>query len=471
MKGAAWIAVTVGTIITASAADWPAFRGPNSSGVGGNADLPVEFGPGKNQIWKTSLPPGHSSPVIVGSRIFLTAWEGEKLFTFALDSATGRILWRREAPRDRKQKLHEKNSPASPSAASDGSNVYVFFTDFGLLSYGPDGGERWRHPLPTFNNPFGQGASPVLTGDTLLLSCDQETGSYFLAVHKDTGKTKWRVERPDYTRGFSTPVLWKPANGPLQALLAGSYRLTAYEVETGKEAWFVRGLTWQLKPTPVLDGDRIYVLGWAGEADPGQQEQIPSFEESLAKLDKDKDGKLSQEEIGNPKLTKQWGELDLDSDGLMGARDWAMYQSKRAVVNGINAYKLGGAGDMTDRNHLWRYSRSLPNATSPLLYEGVLYMIKDGGILTSLDPASGNVLKQARLSAAPGGYYSSPIGAGGRIYTLSEEGKLSVIRAGGEWEPLATHDFDESCHATPAIADGRIYVRTQSALYCFGRPN
>ena len=451
-----------------AAADWPSFRGPNSSGVSPDTNLPVRFGPG-TQVWKTPLPPGHSSPVVIGDRIYLTAWETEKLFTFALDRGSGRILWRREAPRDRKQKLHEKNSPASPSVAVDGRNIYAFFTDFGLISYGPDGNERWRAPLGPFNNPFGQGASPVIAGDTLLQSCDQESGSYFLALHKDTGKIKWRVERPDYTRGFSTPVLWKPKNAPLQALVAGSYRLTAYDVETGKEVWFVRGLTWQLKPTPVLDEDNIYVLGWAGEADPGQQEEIPSFEAMLAKFDADKDGKLSTEELNNPKMTKGWVELDLDGDGVMGARDWALYQSKRAVVNGINAYKLGGSGDMTDRNHLWRYSRSLPNATSPLLYQGVLYMVKDGGILTSLDPKTGNVLKQARMPDAPGAYYSSPIGADGKIYTLSEDGKLSVLRAAGEWEVIATHDFGESCKATPAIADGKIYVRTESALYCFAK--
>jgi outer membrane protein assembly factor BamB len=453
------------------AADWPAFRGPNGSGVAPDANLPLEFGPAKNVVWKTSLPPGHSSPVVVGDKIFLTAHEGEKLLTIALDRSSGRVLWRREAPRSRTQKLHEKNSPASPSVATDGRNAYVFFTDFGLLSYGPDGEERWRHPLPPFNNPFGQGASPVISGNTLLQSCDQEIGSYFLALDKDTGKRKWRVERPEYTRGFSTPPLWKGPDGRMQVLVPGSYRLVALDVETGREIWFTSGLTWQLKPTPVLDGERIYVLGWAGEADPGQQEQVPSFEETAARIDKDKDGKLSKEElIGTIRnVERGWVDLDLDADGFLGARDWAFYQSKRSVVNGINAIKLGGNGDMTATNHLWRYSKSLPNVPSPLLYEGVLYMIRDGAILTALDPKTGEPLKVGRLADAPGSYYSSPIAAGGRIYTLSEEGKLSVIRAGRDWEVLATHDFNESCHATPAIADGKMYVRTHSVLYCFAR--
>lgn len=452
--------------VTASATDWPTFRGPNSSGVA-DTTLPEDFGPAKNVLWKTDLPPGHSSPVLVGNRIYLTGYDADKLFTFALDRETGRILWRREAPRPRKEKLHASNSPASPSAASDGRNVFVFFTDFGVLSYGPDGEERWRVALGPFNNPMGQGATPVLSGNTLLLPCDQEAGSFFIALDKDTGKTKWRVERPDFTRGFSTPVLWKGEDGRMQALQAGSYRLVSYDVETGKELWFVRGLTWQLKPTPVLGKDKIYVLGWAGEADPGQQEVVPNFEEVLPKLDKNHNGKIEKEEL-DPKLAKQWENLDLDSDGALNARDWAMYQAKRSVVNGVNAFRLGGQGDMTAKNTLWKYERALPNVPSVLLYQDVVYMCKDGGIFTALDAETGKVLKQARLTGAPGNYFASPIAAGGKIYTISEEGKMAVIKPGAEWEVTKVIEFGDNVHATPAIADGRIYVRTHSALYAMG---
>jgi len=449
--------------------DWPTFRGPNSSGVAPDRGLVEEFGPGKSEVWKTPLPPGHSSPVIVGERIYLTGYEGEKLFTFALDRASGRILWRREAPRPRQEKLHKSNSPASPSAASDGRNVFVFFTDFGVLSYGPDGEERWRVPLGPFNNPMGQAATPVLAGKTLLVPCDQESGSFFVALDKDTGKVRWRVERPEFTRGFSTPVLWRPKGGRLQVLQAGSYRLVAYDVETGKEEFIVGGLTWQLKPTPALGDDAIYVLGWAGVADPGQQENVPEYEEVLARLDKNGDGKLQRDEIDNPKIVKGFEDLDLDRDGVMGKRDWQMYRSKRSVVNGVRAFRLGGKGDMTDKNTLWKYEKSLPNVPSPLLYEGVLYLCKEGGFLTALDAKTGNVLKQGRITGAPGAYFSSPVAADGKLYTVSEEGKLAVIKPGADWEVIKIVDFNESVNATPAIADGRIYVRTHSALYCFGR--
>ena len=219
------------------AADWPQFRGPNASGVSSTTGLPVEFGPQKNVVWKTPLPPGHSSPVLSADRIFLTAFEEDKLFVFTLDRATGKVLWRREVPRPRKQELHKSNSPASPSIATDGKNLFGFFTDFGLISYDPDGNERWRVPLGPFNNPFGMGASPVLANGKVIQSCDSETGSFLIAVDQKDGKTKWRVERPDVARGFSTPVLHKPANGRLQALLPGTNQLIAYDVDTGQAVW------------------------------------------------------------------------------------------------------------------------------------------------------------------------------------------------------------------------------------------
>lgn len=450
-----------------AAADWPQFRGPNASGVSDDTNLPVVFGPNKNVVWRTPLPPGHSSPVIAGDRIFLTAFEGERLLTIAIDRSSGRILWRREAPRPRKQELHKANSPASPSPVSDGTNVYVFFGDFGLISYGADGNERWRHPLGPFNNPFGMGASPVLHSDTLLLPCDSETGSFFIAVDKNSGKLKWRAERPEYTRGFSTPVIYTPAGGPPQAILAGSYQLTSYNIETGEPVWWYRGLTWQLKPTPVLGKDTVYVLGWAGGSDLGNQENIPPFEEVLKNWDANKDGLLSKQEIPDERLTKDWSASDLDRDGVLNRRDWQMYQRRRSVVNALSAIRLGPRGDITEGGLRWRYTKSLPNVPSPLLYRDVLYLMKEGGILTSLNPATGDVIKQGRLPGALGPYFSSPVGADGKVYVASEAGNVVVLKAAGDWEILSVNNLDEPINATPAIVDSKIYLRTHAALYCF----
>ncbi len=455
-----------------SAADWSRFRGPNGGGVADDTGLPIEFSPDKNVVWKTELPKGHSSPVFGEDAIFLTGWEGKSVFTFALDRETGRILWRREVVRNREGKLHESNGPASPSATTDGKNVYVFFQDVGLLSYGPDGNERWRIPLGPFNNPMGMGASPILVEGKILQICDSESDSFMMAVDKDTGKIAWRNERDFVTRGFSTPVLYNPKDGTgMQAIVPGSYELISYKVATGEKVWWVRGLTWQLKPTPVMDEDTIYLLNWAGSADLGQQEDVIPFAEALKLHDKDGDGELSKEEAPDEKMAKSWDSYDLDLSGSMDARDWHHYRNKRASVNAMNAIRLGGKGDMTEGAFRWRHYKTLPNVPSPLLYDGIVYLVKDGGIVTALDKKTGEVLKQARLKEALDKYFSAPVAADGRIYMLSEAGKVSVIKPGPDWEVIQTNDMRDAAYATPAIVDNKIYLRTDWGLYCLAKSN
>ena len=157
------------TLSSASAEDWLRFRGPNGSGLAESTPLPREIGPDKNVVWKQAIPRGKSSPVVTSNRVFLTGHEGGKLFTFALDRKTGALLWRHDAPSNQDEKRHTLNDPASPSPVSDGSNVYVFFAGYGLLSYTADGVERWRVPLGPFTNFHGMGASPVLADGKLLL--------------------------------------------------------------------------------------------------------------------------------------------------------------------------------------------------------------------------------------------------------------------------------------------------------------
>jgi outer membrane protein assembly factor BamB len=158
--------------------DWSRFRGPNGTGVAIARGLPLEFGPDKNVIWKIELPPGHSSPILTETRIFLTAFEGENLLTICIERKTGKVLWQKQATRDRQEKLDQRNNPASPSPATDGENVYVFFADYGLISYDLEGNKRWQLPLGPFNNIYGMGASPIVADDKVVLVCDQNTNSF-----------------------------------------------------------------------------------------------------------------------------------------------------------------------------------------------------------------------------------------------------------------------------------------------------
>jgi hypothetical protein len=135
------------------AADWPGFRGPNGSGVDASSSgLPVEFGPSAGVAWKAAVPFGRSSPIVAGGRVFLTATERDRLVTMCFDARSGHLLWRRELKPERTHKFFRANDPASPTPAADDDSVYVFFPDFGLISYTFSGSERWRHPLGPFDN-------------------------------------------------------------------------------------------------------------------------------------------------------------------------------------------------------------------------------------------------------------------------------------------------------------------------------
>ena len=449
-----------------SAADWPQFRGPNGAGVADDSPLPVKFSTKKNVAWKTTVPPGHSSPVLTATHIFLTAAENEKLLTLCLDRASGKIIWRREAPRPRKESFQPTNSPASPSPVTDGQNVYVFFGDFGLISYSADGTERWKLPLGPFNNGNGHGSSPILAGKMVVLIFDQDTDSYLLAVDQVTGKVRWKTPRPDSTRGYATPALYQPKDGPAELLVPGAFQVVSYSLSTGERLWWIRGMAWQLKSVPLIDGDVIYVSGWETGGDTQQPPDVLTWQEALDKYDSNHDGRISRAE-GPFKNEDSFRDTDLDGNGLVDEREWNFYCARRTAQNNIVAIRAGGKGDVTNTHVLWRFRKSIPNVPSPLLYRDVLFLIKEGGIFTSLDPKTGVVFKQARLTDALGQYWSSPVAGDGKIYVSNQEGKVTVLKAAAHWEILAINDLDDEIFATPAIDQGRIYLRTRGTLYCF----
>ncbi len=455
-----------------SAQEWTQFRGPNGSGISNTTGLPVEFDAKTNVIWKAPLPPGHSSPVLGRTRIFVTGFEESRLFTICLDRQSGRELWRRELPRTRKDRLRNPNNPAAPSPVTDGENVYVFFQDFGMLAYDKMGKEKWRVPLGPFNISFGMGASPILAGDLVVMPCDQDTDSFLIAVEKTSGRVRWKVARPDIISGYSTPILYQPKGGAMQLIIPESFQLSAYSVATGERVWWVRGLACEMKSIAVVNGDILYVNGWGfAENQPGLQVKVPPFEEVLPKFDADKDGRISMAEPTDERIKqKPYFEIfDLNHDGFLELKEWNMYRAMMAAENGLLAIRLGGKGDMTDKAILWKYQKPVPQVPSTLLYKGVLYMVNDGGVLISFDPTTGKVLKQGRLEGAIDKYFASPVAAEDKLYFVGEGGAVSVLKAAGEWQILKVNELDDQCYATPAIADGRLYIRTRSALYCFGK--
>jgi outer membrane protein assembly factor BamB len=450
---------------------WDRFRGPNGTGVADQTAIPDRLDPESNLAWKQPLPPGYSSPVLTADHVFVTANEGRDLYVVCLDRATGEEVYRTPCPEPLKEDPKGPNSPVAPTPATDGANLFVFFPTYGLLSLDAAGAVRWTLPLGPFNNPYGMGASPILAGDLLVMQCDQDTDSYLLAVRADRGEVVWRTPRPGSTHGFSTPILHTPAGGPAEIVVSGSYETAGYLLEDGRKHWWVSGLAWQAKSVPVIRGDVLYVQSWmAGVDELGLKTKVTdSWDEVRERCDADGDGKLSKEEAPDPAMPQLWFLYDLDKDGGIDAHDWEYQLARTRAENGLYAIQLGGEGNLTASAVLWRNQRALPNIPSPLLYGDVLYLLKEGGILSAYDPVTGAAegYKQGRIEEAIGTYYASPIVSAGRLVTASHPGRVAVIEAGKEWEVLSVTDFGEEIWATPAVSDGQVFVRTQQALYCF----
>ena len=467
------VACLVGVVLTAQprgATEWSRFRGPNGSGISTATNVPTEFGAAKNLIWRLELPPGHSSPILLGNRIYLTALRAGALVTMAIDRTAGKVLWEKQAPTVETKVVDKRNNPASPSPAVEADGVYVFFPDYGLIAYDAAGGERWKMPLGPFNNIYGMGASPVIVGDLLVLACDQSTGSYVMAIDKRSGKVKWKTMRPEAKSGHATPILWRAKDGRDELILPGSFLLTAYDVETGAKRWWVRGLSFEIKSTPVVSGDTLFINGYgSAENDPGRKINVPPADEVWKTADADGNGVITKPEF--PKYTANWwfDAVDLDVNKSLSREEWEYYRAALDSENGMLAIRLGGTGDTTATAVKWKYQRSVPQLPSPLLFGNVLYMVNDGGIVTTLNPETGAMIKQGRLTGALGAYYASPVAASGHIYFVSEPGVVAVLPPGGDLTPLVVNDLGEPTYATPAFADGRIYVRTVQALYAFGK--
>lgn len=465
VAGAAALALIAG-LEARTTEDWARFRGPNGSGISSTTNLPLTFGPGANVVWKTPLPFGHSSPILTDDRIYLTAAHEARLVTIALDRRSGAVVWEREAPRTRTEKLDSRNGPAAPSPAVEGRDVYVFFADYGVVAYDRDGRERWRVPLGPFNNIYGMGASPIVVDDVVVLVCDQSTNSFIVALNRRDGSVKWKVPRPEAHSGHSTPVVYRPRGGEAQILVPGSFLLTAYAVSSGQKVWWVRGLSFEMKATPAISGETLFINGFGSpENQPGAHRVIPSYDDAVASFDGNKDGRLLQVE-----LPKEHGRawIDLDTDGTVTREEWEYYRAAMASENGMLAIRLDGRGDVTGTNVVWKYQKSVPQLPSPLVYKDVLYMVNDGGIVTTLKPATGEVIAQNRVKGILDRFYASPVAADDKVFLATEKGKIAILPTDGSLEPLAVNDLEDDVYATPAISNGRLYVRTRSMLYCFG---
>jgi outer membrane protein assembly factor BamB len=400
--------------------------------------------------------------------VYLTAVRDKRLVTLALDRRSGKLLWEAEAPARALEKVHKIGSHAQSTPAADAECVVSFFGSTGLHCYDNSGELLWQLPMGPFNNDFGAASSPILVGDRVLLAQDHDENSFLMALDKRTGKTLWKTDRSEFLRGFATPVIWDIA-GAKQVVVAGTLRVAGYDLENGKELWTAWGIARTICATPVVGDDgRLYVSGWAAGGDPGAPIAVEPFDDVLPRADKNGNGKLERSELTAHPFAERFTQVDTNNDGSITRAEYERFQELfRKGKNAVLAINPGGTGDVTASHVAWANTRQVPFCASPLYHDGLVYTVKDGGLFACLDPRDGKSLKFERLRGA-GNYYSSPVAGDGKIYVLSESGTLTVVQAGRDWKVLSTSAFEEDVYATPAIADGRIYLRTSGHLYCFG---
>jgi outer membrane protein assembly factor BamB len=451
--------------------EWPRFRGPNGAGVSSDHRLPTEISRDRNVLWKTQTPKGHSSPIVVQGRVYITGHEGDERILLCHDAASGSLLWRSAVPKARTESPNPMNGPTTPTAATDGRSIFVFFPDVGLLAFDLDGKERWRAPLGPFGAIQGMAVSPIYAEGNVVLLIDTPEEAYLAAFDAKTGKPVWKTERlAGFMGSYSTPALYQASDKPAQIVAAGALELTGYQAKTGERLWWARGVTNAPAAPPLISGDAIYTV------EPSGAVGAPPFSQMLNQFDKDKNGKIELTEVsGSGVNDKIMHRLFKSLDKNMGNGDGVLTEDEYTRAFGVDRSdgglvrtRLTGKGDVTATHVGWRHRKGLPYVTGPLLYNNILYVIRDGGILSTFNPDTGQLLREARLKDALGEYYASPVAGDGKVYFVNKDGKVSVIRAGANWEMLSTGDLDEQVIATPAIAGSRIYIRTEDNLYCFG---
>lgn len=487
--------------IPESRQQWSQFRGPNGSGVASQFKPPLKI-TADRPVWKTALPPGKSSPVLWDSRIFLTGVEGGRLVTLALDAGCGKVEWKQLAPEVPLESVHAANSVAASTPCADESSLFVYFGSYGLLCYSHDGRELWRKPLPAPQSMYGVSTSPILYEGSLFLVLDDDANlpesqlsrSKVIALDKATGVPLWETPRP-YNRGaWATPMIWEH-EGATDLVVLGNGRVYGYEPATGAEKWFVSGFAREPIAVPVAGDGQLYVsVSMQGGRGDLKLDPEP-FWKAMLSFDRNGDGRIGRDEITEhftlpfrPELPpsqpgfgmplpsdpvkrkeaqlKIFDWRDKNHDGFWTKEEFVSDMTVGFGQPNLIAIRPGGTGDVTASQVAWNLQNGIPEIPSPLFYSGRLYLVRDGGILSCVNAATGQVMYRERLGAA-GQYMASPVLANDHLYLISAKGVLSVVKGGDRFELVHQAALNATIAATPAIDQNSLYIRTENAVLAF----
>jgi outer membrane protein assembly factor BamB len=464
---------------------WPQFRGPGGNAIADGQSVPLEFGPGRNVRWKVAVPAGHSSPCVWGDRIFLTGHDGTTLKLLCLRRTDGKVLWERQRSIDRIPTYeHVAGDPANSTPATDGQRVVFYFDDYGVIVTDLEGAPIWEKKFPPTVNAFSYGASPVLDEGRIYLNRDGGLDSSILCLDAATGDERWVAPRPNVIASFCTPYVWSH-EGTKLVLAGGTGRLEALDASSGKTVWSVKGLPAFVCPSPVAGDGMVYFGGWTTAHVAGRSRIESAFgEESgltareledpkafFERFDKNKDGRLVVDEFPVSRARDAFNFIDKNRDGFVDMAEWAPLYGEQGFAPGRNvllAIAGGGHGDVTATHVKWEVSKGLPYVSSPLLYRGRLYLVRNGGFLSCFDARTGKPSYESERLGVPGEYYATPVAVGDHLLIAAQRGTLIVIKAGDRLDIVSRNELGEGLSATPAIVANTLYLRGDKNLWAVG---
>jgi outer membrane protein assembly factor BamB len=422
---------------------WPSFRGPQAAGALDGQNLPDKWDAktGENILWRTAIPGlAHSSPIVWGSRIFVTSavssdpkatfrpglyGDGDaskdrtrhRWVLYALDKRTGKIVWEQTAHEGEPlEKRHIKSTYANSTPATDGRIVVSWFGSQGVHAYDVNGKFLWKvdlgridlgaYDIPTFE--WGPASSPIIWNGLVILQCDTQADSFLLALDSATGKTVWKTDREELP-SWGTPTVAMTENGPVLVTNASNY-IRGYDPKTGKELWRLGRSSKITAPTPIF-ADNMFVVA------SGRGPERPIFVVRA-----------------NARGDLTLAEGKTNSDTVVWSR------------TGRGSY--------------------MP---TPLAYKGVLYVLSNNGLFDAYNLRTGDEIYRQRLPLVGNGFSASPVAADNKIYLSNEDGEILVIGAGEKFTHLSTNSMGELLMATPALSDGVMYVRSAASLFAIGR--
>ena len=484
------------------AGGWNRFRGPHGSGVAVGCQPPVRVGK-DCEAWRVPIPQGLSSPVLSESQIFLTAVREDELMTIALDKQSGKELWRRFAPVKATEKVHRAASQASSTVLVDEQYIIVYFGSYGLLCYDHDGNEVWKKPIPTPQTLYGMASSPIGFGEMVIMVLDDDRNlpgsklsrSRVVAYEKATGKEAWKTARPFSRSGWSTPIIWNHKAGS-DLVVLGDGRLNGYDPKTGEGKWHTTGFSRETIAVPVANRDHVFASSSRRGGDGDAETNPKPFWDAILPFDKNKNGKIERSEMKVPFTFPFRPELPVDHPGFgfpmpvdLKKReervDWILSWfdkdkdqawSEEEFMKGFKdkpgkpllvAVRPGGSGNVTETHASWSVNRNIPEIPSPLLHDGIIYLIRAGGVLAATDAQNGEIIYRNRISSLGGQCTASPVYANGHLYLVASHGVISVVATGRKFREIHSYDLGEESETTPAIDRNSIYIRTGRHLISF----